>query len=464
MKKIKLAIILLAGLMASPQTANAQFFKKLAKTLDKLSSTTQQSTYTPRNTSRSNYSTSTRSEGSSYSTSQKQNVASSNDEVTLVVSADGATKEEATKVALRSAIEQAYGTFVSANTTILNDELVKDEIVTVSQGNIKSYSEIASERTPDGKNFVTLRATVCISKLVSYAKSKGASTEFAGAAFAMNMKMKELNKQNEEKALANLAIQIDKMMPYAFDYKLEIEGPMKIVKDLIIHIDNNYLPLDERGLRRLGILPNQYDNYYISLFTVNVVPNKQMNSLIQLVLNTFKSLALTQSEIKDYYNSGLETYKTTILARWNGIGNINAISNDIELTFRSMVPDKIEYINFLIAKILYNFELVDNTGTVSYIQDWQLVGEIGRHKLFGENGTNLFKNWAMVNTVNGCNEYFRYWPLSVNLFTREEIIAKIPIFIPVNEINKYSNFEIRRRTTPMKCSVQENSFNSSVNK
>ncbi|MBO7223511.1 MAG: hypothetical protein J6V70_05210 [Kiritimatiellae bacterium] len=38
------------------------------------------------------------------------------DDVTLVVSGDGSTKEAATHVALRSAIEQAYGVFVSANT------------------------------------------------------------------------------------------------------------------------------------------------------------------------------------------------------------------------------------------------------------------------------------------------------------------------------------------------------------
>ena len=61
------------------------------------------------------------------------------DEVLLIVSGDGSTKEEATKAALRSAIEQAFGTFVSSNTKILNDELVKDEIVTVASGNIKSY-------------------------------------------------------------------------------------------------------------------------------------------------------------------------------------------------------------------------------------------------------------------------------------------------------------------------------------
>ena len=115
--------------------------------------------------------------------------AQTTDEVTLTVSSDGPTKEEATKNALRSAIEQAYGTFVSANTTILNDELVKDEIVTIANGNIKSYDEISSTAMPDGSQFVTLKATVSVSKLISYAQSKGAETEFAGATFGMNVKM-----------------------------------------------------------------------------------------------------------------------------------------------------------------------------------------------------------------------------------------------------------------------------------
>ncbi len=66
------------------------------------------------------------------------------DEITLTVSSDGPTKDDAVKNALRTAIEQSYGAFVSANTSILNDELVKDEIVTVSNGSIKDYKEISS--------------------------------------------------------------------------------------------------------------------------------------------------------------------------------------------------------------------------------------------------------------------------------------------------------------------------------
>lgn len=66
--------------------------------------------------------------------------------------------------------------------------------MTISSGNIKSYEEIESLST-DNKTIVTLQATVSISKLVSYAKSKGASAEFAGSTFGMNMKMKELNRK-----------------------------------------------------------------------------------------------------------------------------------------------------------------------------------------------------------------------------------------------------------------------------
>ena len=73
--------------------------------------------------------------------SQGQTREKEKDDVILVVSGDGPNKEEATKNALRSAIEQAYGTFVSANTSIVNDDLVKDEIATVASGNIKSFRE-----------------------------------------------------------------------------------------------------------------------------------------------------------------------------------------------------------------------------------------------------------------------------------------------------------------------------------
>lgn len=46
---------------------------------------------------------------------------------------------------------------------------------------------------PNGKFFITLEAVVSISKLTSYAQSKGSSVEFAGATFDMNIKMKDFH-------------------------------------------------------------------------------------------------------------------------------------------------------------------------------------------------------------------------------------------------------------------------------
>ena len=106
-------------------------------------------------------------------------------EITLTVSSDGPTKDDAIKNALRLAIEQAYGVFVSANTTILNDDLVKDEIVTISKGAIKEYSLISDINKGDNTGFVvTIKATVSLPHLIKYAKNHGSECEFAGNTFA----------------------------------------------------------------------------------------------------------------------------------------------------------------------------------------------------------------------------------------------------------------------------------------
>ena len=145
-------------------------------------------------------------------------------EVTLVVSGDGTTKEAATHSALRSAIEQAFGTFVSANTSILNDELIKDEIVSVSSGNIQKYIELSSAILPDGNTSVTLQATVSIGKLISYTQNKGYQCEFAGQTFAMQLKLDRLNYTNAEKAIDHLIDQLKPLIPNMFDFRLKVKA------------------------------------------------------------------------------------------------------------------------------------------------------------------------------------------------------------------------------------------------
>lgn len=146
-------------------------------------------------------------------------------EVTLVTSGEGQTENEAVNEALRSAIEQAYGVFVSANTDILNDELVKDEIVTVSSGNIHSYKKLGCVEQANGNKNVSVEATVSVSNLVSFAQSKGASCEFAGAVFGANLKLINLNKTNAEKAIEHLYTSLESVAATMYDYEVEVGQP-----------------------------------------------------------------------------------------------------------------------------------------------------------------------------------------------------------------------------------------------
>lgn len=148
--------------------------------------------------------------------------AADKDEITLTVTSDGATKDEAIKNALRTAIEQTYGVFVSANTDILNDELIKDEIATVSSGNIKKFTEVAYTKN-DHSHTVTLDVIVSKGKLLSYAKSNGAECELDGATLGQDIQLRLLYRQNEEKAIENLITEIKEQLPNCIDYSIELD-------------------------------------------------------------------------------------------------------------------------------------------------------------------------------------------------------------------------------------------------
>ena len=154
--------------------------------------------------------------------------------ITLVTSGTGETREEATKNALRNALEQTYGTFVSSNSKVVNDELISDEIVSISTGNIVKY-EILSI---NGLNSVevTTKVVVSISNLQSYAKNKGMSAELAGNTFAMNLKMEELNKKNQDLALKHLLEQTQIMAKNLFDYGISVGNPEKTPKGVQVPV------------------------------------------------------------------------------------------------------------------------------------------------------------------------------------------------------------------------------------
>lgn len=197
-------------------------------------------------------------------------------EVTLVTSGEGMTKAEATAAALRSAIEQSFETFVSANTTILDDDIVKDEVATVASGNIKSYKELSCTKDQQGIYTVSVSATVSLGKLIEYAKSHGSSAEFAGQTFAMNIKMRELNKKNEAEALRNLIIQLKTMKNNLFDYKIQVNDPQH----------------------------RPFDGTYNIPVNVQIVTNENYVNFIDILTNTLNALSIQEDELSAMHKSG----------------------------------------------------------------------------------------------------------------------------------------------------------------
>jgi hypothetical protein len=97
------------------------------------------------------------------------------EQVVVTGMADGTTakaRDEAVDDALRSAVEQAMGSYVSSETLVENMILIEDRIYSETRGYIKSY-EVLKEKTDGGAYQVKISAVVKTGKLAGDLESIG---------------------------------------------------------------------------------------------------------------------------------------------------------------------------------------------------------------------------------------------------------------------------------------------------
>lgn len=259
--------------------------------------------------------------------------------VTLVVTGQGKTQDEAKQNALRSAIEQAFGTFISSKTEILNDNLVKDEIVSVANGNIEKFEVISEVQIHQGGFATTLKATVSVSKLTSFVESKGIVAEFNGSVLAMNIKQQILNEQNEIKSIANISGTCKEILDLACDFMIVRGEPKQ---------------------------KNNDNNKWAVPITINVNFNKKIEQFNQYLLKSIKGLCMTSEEVSQYNQLGKNTYKIAL-------GGTSKIKTTPIYHFRAMqtVTAIIDLIYYTKHSVL-NFEIsngVDNISPEKLIAD-----------------------------------------------------------------------------------------------
>lgn len=265
--------------------------------------------------------------------------------VTLVTSGSGSNEDEATRNALRNALEQAYGTFVSSNTTVVNDELVGDVISSVSSGDVLGYEIISSLNTSQGFS-VSVKAVVSIGKLVSFATSHGMTAELAGNTFLMNRNLARLNKENERTALRNLADQLSIIVGKGmYDYSVEVAQP------------------------RTNSAITRSAAYAIDI-KVNAKPNANYNLFWETIDRTLSSLSMSQTESANYKTLEMNTYEYSYGPSWDRF-KIDTKTNLVGTKSRYILRNDI-------GEVGYGIPSSDNNTEVYLLETIKAIEKMGK--------------------------------------------------------------------------------------
>jgi hypothetical protein len=313
------------------------------------------------------------------------NVFGQNQEVEITVNAQGKTFEEAKTLALRSAITQSFGVYISSNTKVLNDQLISDEITQVSNGNIKDFEVLSQNEIPNIGFSVTLKAIVSINKLADFCKSKGLKVEFQGGTFAANIKLQELNEKSELAAMANIVSVYNQILSKCYNYTIKASDPIQVLLDKKIYDKN------------IGeyIQPKAETAYKVT-FTQESYLNGNYANLTRQIEN-IKYIAMNNAEIESYNKLNKAVYPILVIwpdhktdneiSQSNKYKDINKLFNKRQfgeiLTFRN--PYTLYYfkmINTLQHMYAINYTILDGLDSISPIKNKMdgvyTLGEISR--------------------------------------------------------------------------------------
>ena len=252
-----------------------------------------------------------------------------NKDVFITVSGSGKNIGDAKQVALRSAIEQAFGAFISSKTEMFNDNIVVDEMVSVSNGSVKSYEILNEFQIPNGDYSITLKVLVSLDKLTSFVQSKGKEVQVMGDLFAMNIKQQMLNEEAEFKLINDMTIILNEPMQLSFDYQIKSDTPKSLD-----HGNNNWsIPLE-----------------------ITATVNKNMDFCAEYTINTLSAIGLSPEEVNDYKKLNKNIY--TIHLIYSNKNYTFYLRNKQSLLQLYLFVDMWE-------SYLYNFEVKSGLGEIS---------------------------------------------------------------------------------------------------
>jgi len=172
---------------------------------------------------------------------------------------------------------------------------VKDEIVSISNGNIQKFDVLSEVQMQNGEWSNTLKAVVSVTKLTSFCESKGISVEFKGSLFAFNVNQQILNEQNEVKAIEDVCHVIRNIADGAFDFTITASDPIS--------------------------MDSGNSKWRIPMY-VSVYKNSNFDNIPKVLHSTLKGLSLSLDEAKNYSRLGKKVYAVSIASNENNYSYI----------------------------------------------------------------------------------------------------------------------------------------------
>jgi len=211
----------------------------------------------------------------------------------VVATGIGIDPDKARQNAVRNAVEQVVGVYITSDTMVNNSKLIKDEILSHSAGYVNETKIISSEKTDDGLFLIKIKAIVVSSILVDRLKNLGLiSVKIDNSRLVehINSKLDNDRSKIEEKASANALI--DAFIDSFPDNVYQINaGELEIgAVNSQSNITNIKLPISIRWA----------DNYINNLISLLKKTNKKQYEF-EKVLPTLKDEVYNSDKDEDMY-------------------------------------------------------------------------------------------------------------------------------------------------------------------
>ncbi len=142
----------------------------------------------------------------------------------VITSGYGKNPDEALTQALRNAVEEAVGTYMTSTTRIENDDIIEDKILSLSRGFIKDFKKLAEMKVED-ETKVTVAVIVTKTQILETLKASGVKVDYAGVVRVKQFQNFEKQMEDEYLLLREIISNLSNEPP--IDYEIIINEPYR---------------------------------------------------------------------------------------------------------------------------------------------------------------------------------------------------------------------------------------------